>query len=77
MKLTKILLAMCFLGATAVSLPSVGNAQQQTDTGAATTSNPTPPATQAQNPKSKKSSKKSSKSTGSAPTGKTGSSAPQ
>jgi hypothetical protein len=75
MTLTKSLLALSFVGAMAVSFPSAGSAQQQTNQGGATTSGqPTPtPTTQAQTPKPKKGSKKS----GSAQSGKTGSSAPQ
>jgi hypothetical protein len=74
MTLTKSLLALSFAGAMAVSFPSPGTAQQQPDQGAAPTSGPATPTTQAQSPKPKK--KSSKKSGGSTQSGKTGSSAP-
>jgi hypothetical protein len=72
--ITTSLFALGFAGAMAVGFPSTSSAQQQTiQGGAATSGQPNPSTTQAQNPKPKKGSKKG----GTASSGKKGSSAPQ
>ena len=75
MTLRKPLLALTLVGVVAMSFPSAGIAQQQTDKGTApaATSGQASPSPEAQKSKSKKNSKKS----GTASSGKTGSSSSQ